>query len=389
MKVLFIASDNNYTSGAFLSMIKLNQLLRSEYDIYTYVILPNEGDGVELLENEGIPFEIVNSRNWVVDIEEGMTEEREKKKEKELKSNTKAINRIIEIIQEKKIDIVHINTTYSYVGAVAAKKTRTPYIWHLREFLEEDQHRKIWDKEKGYQLIGEADAIIAISNSIYNKYQEFFSDKLHTIYNGIDEKQFWNPNKIVFENEIISFGMTGGIVPHKGQEELIRACGILKNRNIQNFRVHFYGKGKEEYKEYLLKIVKECNIEDNVFFEGPTSNVSEALKFIDVLFVCSKNEAFGRTTVEGMMSGCVVVGADTAGTTELLENGKSGFMYKQGSSESLANVIEKILKDKSTANAIRNIGQEVALYKYNAHKNAEEIHELYKSVLVNREKKNG
>ena len=381
MNVLFIASDNNYTSGAFLSMVKLNEILNRDFAVNTFVVLPNDGDGIELLVAANISYEVVPSRNWIVDIEDGKTGQREREKQIELAQNVDAVTRIVELIKEKEIDLVHINTSYSYVGAEAAKRCNIPFIWHIREFLEEDQNRKIWDKEQGYALMESADAIVAISNSIYEKYKDIFPEnKLHVIYNGIDEKTFYNPTKKIFQNEIVSLGITGGVVPHKGQEELIRACGMLLEKGIDNFVLHIYGKGKDTYREYLNQIVVEKHLENHVIFEGPSNNIPKVLEDIDVLCVCSRNEAFGRTTVEGMMAGCVLIGADTSGTMELLESGRSGYLYKQGSTKSLAETIEYVLKNKNKAESVRLAGQRKAVERYTAYKNAKEILELYQRI---------
>lgn len=381
MKILFVTSDNNYTSGAFLSMVKLNQLLNSKFNINTFVVLPNEGDGNVLLDEINVPYEIVSSCNWVVDIERGKTKQREREKEEELLGNENAIRRISEIILEQRFDIVHINTSYSYVGALAAISNDIPFVWHIREFLEEDQCRKIWDTDKGYQLMNNSTAVIAISHSIYKKYWNIIKgEKLHLMYNGIDKVEYYKSNKKVFQNEIIEFGIVGGIVPHKGQKELICACGLLKKNGFSQFRLSIVGKGKENYIESLKQLARENDIYENVDFVGPQNEISKILQLFDILFVCSRNEAFGRVTVEGMMSGCIVIGSDTAGTNEILSEGKNGYLYPQGDFTCLTSVIEYVLKHKEDAENIRIVGQKEAIKKYTAIKNAKQIVKLYKSI---------
>lgn len=382
MNILFVASDNNYTSGAFLSMVKLGQLLVSEHQVNTFVVLPNEGDGDRLLMEAGIPFEIVYSRNWVVDIEEGKTKEREKRKAFELLGNEGAIDRIHEIIIEREIDILHINTSYSYVGACAAIRANIPFVWHIREFLEEDQHRKIWDREKGYQLMQRADAIVTISNSIYQKYVNLLvPEKMHIIHNGIDEKLFYNPDKKIFQEPIVRFGIVGGVVPHKGQEELLKACGMLKRSGFSDFELKIVGKGKGQYIDYLKNLVMKEDLQEHVIFVGPSDDIPSVLNDMDMLFVCSKNEAFGRITVEGMMAGCLVIGADTAGTTEILKNGKNGYLYKHGDATDLVEKIINALGNRAEAECIRKIGQKEALNCYLASKNAKKICDMYKDIV--------
>lgn len=381
MNILFVASDNNRISGAFLSMAKLAMILQRDYGVNVSAVLPNDGDGGDLLEEYGVEYEIVPSRNWVVDIEEGKTGEREKEKEKELSGNEGAICRICEIIREKEIEILHINTTYSYVGAAAALGMKIPFIWHIREFLEEGQNRKIWDREKGYALISKASAIIAISDSVYEKYSQIFpADRLRVIYNGIDEKDFLRPERELFQGEKARFCIIGGIVPYKGHEELIRACGRLKRKGISDFELKIVGKGKEQFQRYLMQLVEKENLHGNVVFAGASNCIPEVLENTDILFVCSQNEAFGRTTVEGMMAGCLIIGADTAGTKELLEGGKNGYLYERGNVKNLSDTMEYVLRNKEEGNGRRKRGQKTAAMKYTAVKNAQAVYELYQDV---------
>lgn len=64
----------------------------------------------------------------------------------------------------------------------------------------------------------------------------------------------------------------------------------------------------------------------------------------DLELTCSRFEAFGRITAEAMCARTAVVGANTAGTAELLANGR-GFLYDQGDPQSLALVTEQALRD--------------------------------------------
>ena len=73
------------------------------------------------------------------------------------------------ILKKEHVDLVHINTVYSYFGAYAARKVNIPYVWHIREFLEEDQGNEFYFPKYMYKLMNRADLVIAISRSIYKK----------------------------------------------------------------------------------------------------------------------------------------------------------------------------------------------------------------------------
>ena len=88
INLLFVASDNDKTSGAFISMVTLVDILRNKYGINVFVILPHKGDGVELLNDKKIPFKIIYSFTWVIPISV---------KDNKINKITRFIKRIINI----------------------------------------------------------------------------------------------------------------------------------------------------------------------------------------------------------------------------------------------------------------------------------------------------
>ena len=217
MKVLFAASDNNSSSGAFRSMVALNKILNTEFGVETLVVLPEEGDGAPLLEQAGVRYTVIRSFGWVI-ADAPVSPALRMCISEQKKLNSEAVRLFLRLIEEEKIDIVHINTSYSYVAALAAHIANKPIVWHLREFLEEDQGKRIYDRRGGYALISASDRIVAISQALYKKYEGILpKDKMRVIYNGIDEKVFWKPEKKIFRGRTLEFVCAGAINSKKGQ----------------------------------------------------------------------------------------------------------------------------------------------------------------------------
>lgn len=63
--------------------------------------------------------------------------------------------------------------------------------------------------------------------------------------------------------------------------------------------------------------------------------------------MCSRNEAFGRVTVEALKLGKPCIGANSGGTPELIRDGWNGLLYETGSPSSLAEKIEVLYWNKS------------------------------------------
>ena len=154
-RILFISSDNNKSSGAFLSLVSLCDNLK-EYGVDIFVILPYVGDGKYLLDERNIPNAILPSFGWGIEL----SRERDVKCEKEISNkkliNEGAIKKLRTFLTKNNFNLVYINTTYSYIGAVAALKENIPFVWHIREMVEDGMGNTLWDRKKGNQLINKA-----------------------------------------------------------------------------------------------------------------------------------------------------------------------------------------------------------------------------------------
>ncbi|MBR3354981.1 MAG: glycosyltransferase family 4 protein [Oscillospiraceae bacterium] len=391
MKILFVPSDNNATSGAFLSMVKLCSLLQKQYSHDILVLLHCNGNGEELLRNNNIRYVKIRSFNWFVPY-------KPKQIIRKIKLalcyiwmplsqlyNAIAIRKIRKLIKKEKVQIVHINTSCSYVGGQAALMEKIPFVWHIREFLEEDQERCIWNNKKGYSLIGEASKVVAISNSIYQKYKTLLPETdIVTIYNGIDSDDFYIDRENLFSEDKIKLAIVGSINRSKGQDQAIKACEILITEGIENISLQIAGK-ESEYVNSLRNYVGSRNLGKWIQFIGPQSDVKKLYQNTDIVLMCSQSEAFGRVTVEAMMSGCLVIGANAGGTMELISDNVTGLLYTSGDYSDLAEKIKFALKYPEKMRVIAKHGQNKMLNEMTAQNNASRINEIYREIVSNTE----
>jgi glycosyltransferase involved in cell wall biosynthesis len=78
----------------------------------------------------------------------------------------------------------------------------------------------------------------------------------------------------------------------------------------------------------------------------------------------SKKETFGMVTVEGMASGLPIIGSNSGGTPEILEQGKYGKLFEPSNSQSLASVIKTQLNQMTPAKSFSD-QLKIAVEKYN------------------------
>lgn len=371
--ILFMSSDNNYSSGAFLCMVDLCREMIDK-GIRPLVVLPGYGNAEVLLEANKIEYTFVQSRNGLIENDIRVNEP---------EINKKAITDIEDLIKRYHIRIVHNNSNHTYVGAVAARNLSIPYIWHLRENIME-QGFKFFNDEYIYSLINDACDVIAVSEYIGNCYPGVNSDRITCIYDGVDTKRYFCERDIL-QNETIKILMPGIMVPLKGQHQLINAAIELRKAGVL-FDISFVGSGDADYLRKLTDSVTENELGDCVHFYERVDDLEKWYANADVVVVCSKSEAFGRVTVEAQLAGCVVVGAACGATVELVKDGKTGYLYKLDDAIMLSKKIIEIINNKEKAVEVARAGQKESLNKYDRKLCCNRIIKLYERILEKNDK---
>jgi glycosyltransferase involved in cell wall biosynthesis len=127
------------------------------------------------------------------------------------------------------------------------------------------------------------------------------------------------------------FGILGRIDPLKGQDLLIRALAETDKMG-KNVHVLIVGESTlhegNEYEDLLRKLVVKYGLSDRVHFYGYTKETQRFYSAIDVFVMASKGETFGMVTIEAMSQGKPVIGSNSSGTPELLQNEQAGWLFE-------------------------------------------------------------
>lgn len=378
-KIVFMASDNNVVSGAFLCMAELCVQLQNR-GIGVMIILPYYGLGSSLLLQKKIPHTYILSKDWGYEIAKDHNYWEKVKFWIQLLSNRKAKKEIKQLLKVNQVDLVHCNTTFTYIGAIAAKECGIPYIWHLRENMENLGYR-IFAYSKSLKLLQQAAKVIAVSDYIKGLMPFEKEGQICTVYDAVEREKNECSSREILKENIVRMIMVGVLAEHKEQKELIRACTILKKRTDITFHLLLVGKGENEYINELKALIHQGDLQDNISFYGASSNVYELYEQADISFTCGRKEAYGRVTIESLLSGCFVIGVDAGGTSELIQDGKNGYLYKAGDPESLADQIMRTVTNPELSRKMARFGQEHARKTYTKEKNIQQMINIYEEVL--------
>lgn len=371
LNILFCLHYSGLNNGAVRSMVDIIETLVKKYNINAYVIYPDKkGSAINYLEEIGVttlrvPF-------YRIDYKQ------ELKWKQKFKSKVKYIlkklafpytfRKALTFCKQNNIDIVYSNTTTIDYGYLLSKKLNCPHFWHIREFGKEDHGLSYHGGEQRlYEKMGNSKGLIYISESIQKKYKP----KMHSnsviqqvVYNDISSA-FINPKsntekKQNCKKKILNATIVGTIQEGKGQLDAIKAVESV-NKGEKKIRLYICGKKSGNYYKELVDYVKKHRLEDQVYFDGFVTKMNEYRKNKDIAIVASRNEAFGRVTVEAMLSQLVVVGSNSAGTSELIINEKNGLLYEPGNVEMLANQLEMLFYDRNKLLDLMENGYRFAL----------------------------
>jgi glycosyltransferase involved in cell wall biosynthesis len=109
-------------------------------------------------------------------------------------------------------------------------------------------------------------------------------------------------------------------------------------------------------------------------------DVARVLAALDVLVCPSDHEPFGMIVLEALAAGRPVVASDSGGPAEILEDGKSGLLFRTGDPEALAAALLEVLEDPSLARSLADAGRQRVRDAFSRDRYAREVQELYERL---------
>ena len=336
MRVLYITQTQDMP-GADRSLLQLMKELRANHGVEPFVVKPRVklSDAhtlrSECFEND-IPFIIHKMSNfkrhegcsWIEKLYFIMV-------------HAYSVLTLLWKLRRERFDLIHSNTSVTDLGAYMSRSKGAPHIWHLREFGKEDLGL-VSCLGEGYErwTYRRSERFIAISDVIKRAFLRVVdAERIVTIYNGILPPK--ENMDAVHEPGVLNVCMVGRIEPNKNQLEALKAIAQLKEQGVPPIHLYFIGRIKDEaYHVQMQHFVAQHQLTDVVSFLGVRFDVPELLKKMDVGLMLSTSEAFGRVTVEFQMQNVAVVASDAGANAELIESGRTGFLYPLGQPESLA-----------------------------------------------------
>lgn len=218
------------------------------------------------------------------------------------------------------------------------------------------------------KLYDKIDCFYTVSNFTRKKIIEMgFPHPMEVIHNFVDAQKI-EPKFSWEEKSIVYFGR---LSKEKGLLTLIEA---MKNTSLT---LKIIGEGP--FKPVLLKKIEKTPKAKVIFkgFKYGEELWNEIRKSMFVVFPSEWYEPFGNVAIEAFTLGKPVVAANIGGIPEIVENNKTGLLFKPGDSSDLTKCIQTLENSPTRIKEMGKNARKVVLEKFNPANYYNRLMEIY------------
>lgn len=256
------------------------------------------------------------------------------------------------------MDVVHVHHPF-LSGRLAlnyCRSARIPIVFtnHSRYDLLAQAYLPLMPDEVSHSLLQAympdfceaVDLVISPSESMAKILRELeVKSHIEVIPNGVDLQKFhqakpFSRSRFGFTDQDILLVYAGRIAPEKNLSLLLQAFAGITHI-IPNVYLLMVGGGKKHFEEEVQNLILQLGIANRVYSTGMIAydDIPSYLAMCDIFVTTSVSETFGMSTVEAMGVGLPVMGIHSPGISDIVEDGKTGFL----SSEDVAAFTAKLI----------------------------------------------
>lgn len=265
-----------------------------------------------------------------------------------------------QLYQQFNVVAVYQNTLVLWESAVAAKQLEIPVITHVRELPEADpalcdalaataaQIRNFIWSHTDYCLANSA----ATARYLDHSKVKVIPNVMNAACLQITEALFCQPLRLV---------LISSNIRKKGIEDFFLLALRLQQLSVRA-ECWLYGPATNE-----LQLLREQWPEAQVHHAGYLEDITQGLEAADIVVNLSHfDESFGRTLLEGMAAGRVVIAYEGGAVDELIRHNETGFVCKKGDIEAVAHWIQQLSSNPELCRRVADAARAEAVALYSA-----------------------
>ena len=289
-----------------------------------------------------------------------------------------------------KFDVMHsFDYASSWTEGLVAKHLGIPWIVEKTDIT--------WDGYRWWLRSFLADKIICLS---YAQQTEIFKgtiyqSKTEVIHTGVDLKKFSDSKidrkemrcSLELPPDAFILGCIADILPVKGQLELCSAFSRLIQEK-QNAYLLLVGHVEEAYGSKIKDFLSSKGITGRVKLLGCSENIPGILKALDGFVLPTRSfgrkESFGAAIIEAMASGLAVIATQSGGPSEIVVQGKTGWLVSAEGDAPLEKAMREMMGDDQRRKQYGKEGRRIVEEKFSAESMAQNYQEMYLRFMKQR-----
>jgi len=203
----------------------------------------------------------------------------------------------------------------------------------------------------------------------------------------------FEPNKIELQVPMRCWGKDAAFSSFSQRNLILYAGQILRGKGVdlllkvlskvtEPFESVILGEG--HYRTHCERLCKNLGLNDRVQFKGFVPRTELKTYYLESsVFVVSSlwPEPFGLTGPEAMRYGLPVVAFDAGGIREWLRDGENGFLVPWMDTQTFAQRIDELLRDKDLGRRMGARGLSMVNENYNANRQIERLENLFLELI--------
>jgi glycosyltransferase involved in cell wall biosynthesis len=372
MRVTWIIDGLGHGGAERMTLAILEKIDRRIFDLRVCALQVKQGNPIaKELERIGIPVDLVPIPNL---------------------RQPANLPKILGYLRHHKPDIVHTQLEFANVlGSFGSWLFRIPNISTVHTLDNPQTGTSHWRNELSWGCMRHfSTRLIAVSNSTRDhliKYGHIQSNKILTLYNGIDLENFKPLDKnmrlakrreLGIPDDAFLFLTVAVLREAKGIQHMIEAMnGIIQS--LPN--AHYLIVGTGEYESKLREKIEALHLEKHITLAGQRTDISDILNTSDLFVLSTLIDALPTVLIEATAAGKAIVASNVGGVPEIVENNVNGLLTPPSDPQQLEKCCLQLAQDRARRVAMESAGIQIAQDKFNVHKQVSTLSQLYMELV--------
>ena len=170
----------------------------------------------------------------------------------------------------------------------------------------------------------------------------------------------------------------------KGYETLVRAARLVVNEHLNVRFLCIGGMDDAEYCRELKALTVELGLESHFVWHGGIDNPYRLLATFNMAVLSSYSESFSNSVLEYAAAGLPIVASDVGGMSEIITDGKNGFLVPPKQPESLAEKILTLIDNPTLRHTLAECAADTARQNFDETVILRQYVELYENLFASK-----